>query len=86
MDMLVLLGLGHFLQLSDVEMNPVSALPEIMGLGGVGGEAHHYEQLFTPSQCTGKNQEEQEDQSCTQLSPGALPVGMILKSKSVSLL
>lgn len=32
----VLLGLSHFLQWSDKEMTPVSALPEIMGLEGVG--------------------------------------------------
>lgn len=38
MEMLVLLGLGHFLKLSDEEMTPVSALPEIMGLGGVRGK------------------------------------------------
>lgn len=38
MEMLVLRGLGHFLQGTDEEMTPVSALPEIMGLGGVGGK------------------------------------------------
>lgn len=81
--MLVLLGLGHFSQWSDEEMTPVSAL--IMGLEGR-GEAHHFEQLLSPSQCTGKNQAEQEEQSCTQLSPGALPIGLTQKSKFVSLL
>lgn len=38
MDMLVLLELGHFLQQSDEEITLVFALPEIMGLGGVGGK------------------------------------------------
>lgn len=84
--MLVLLGFGHFLQWSDEEMTHVSALPEIMGLGEVGGKLTTVNNCSLPSQCTGKNQEEQEEQSSTQLSPGDLPVGLILKSMSVSLL
>lgn len=82
MDMPVLLGLGHFLQQSDEEMTPVSALQEIMGLGGVGGKLTTVNNCSLPASVQEKNQEEQ---SCTQLSPDALPVALILKSKSVSL-
>lgn len=39
MEMLVILGLGHFLQQSEEEMTPVSAPPEMVGLGEVGGSS-----------------------------------------------
>lgn len=57
------------------ETTPVSTLPEIMGLRGE-KKAHHCEQPFSPGHCAEQTEEEQEEYSCTQLSPGALPVGL----------
>lgn len=39
-------------------------------------KAHHCEQQFSPGHCAEQTEEEQEEYSCTQLSPGALPVGL----------
>lgn len=52
-----------------------------MGLRGE-KKAHHCEQQFSPGHCAEQTEEEQEEYSCTQLSPGALPVGL----RKVSLL
>lgn len=55
------------------EISSVSTLPEIMVLGSRGGKkANHCEQPFSHIHRTKRPEEDQEENSCTQLNPGAL--------------